>query len=572
MNKFFLLLIVIFCSLLSGEITLAQNTTNQNQNQNQNNSQNYQFNSQKINSDLPNLLSSFSSMPIRNSGAIEGTIDPDKYIIGANDIFLLGLYGYINQQLELIVNMEGTVIIPSVGEIYINGNTLSEAKAKVVSTVKKRYYSSDVSFNLVSARTFYINITGLVQGKYYATSLTRASEMLKYILIDTTNISKTSYEKSKDRTVEPLLLKTQMSARNLTLNRKDGSSVKVDLYKYYMTNDEKYNPYLLEGDVLNIPNIMLDKNYISVNGAVQLGGSYEYSEGDDLETVIGVGRGFDFYAEPDSIMLFRPSKSNNGFEIINLSFSKDRNYPIQVFDRVFVKYKSDYIKVATVLVIGEIERPGYYPIMYKTTKLKEVIDLAGGLKKTAYLPLSILFRYWDQEYTSKDSTEIFINQRANDLLVSEKDYKNFYNDIKAKRSRVVIDFEKLITKQDNSQNITLEDKDVIYINDNKNIVYVYGQVNNEGYVSFEPGKNADYYIEKTGSYTLAADKSNTRVIKFNSRGWYKADETEIQSGDYVYVPKKENKSFGELVTIIASISGVILGVLSTYLLIKSSNK
>ena len=317
---------------------------------------------------------------------------------------------------------------------------------------------------------------------------------------------------------------------------------------------------------------MLDKNYISVNGAVQLGGSYEYSEGDDLETVIGVGRGFDFYAEPDSIMLFRPSKSNNGFEIINLSFSKDRNYPIQVFDRVFVKYKSDYIKVATVLVIGEIERPGYYPIMYKTTKLKEVIDLAGGLKKTAYLPLSILFRYWDQEYTSKDSTEIFINQRANDLLVSEKDYKNFYNDIKAKRSRVVIDFEKLITKQDNSQNITLEDKDVIYINDNKNIVYVYGQVNNEGYVSFEPGKNADYYIEKTGSYTLAADKSNTRVIKFNSRGWYKADETEIQSGDYVYVPKKENKSFGELVTIIASISGVILGVLSTYLLIKSSNK
>ena len=511
-------------------------------------------------------------MPIRNSGAIEGTIDPDKYIIGANDIFLLGLYGYINQQLELIVNMEGTVIIPSVGEIYINGNTLSEAKAKVVSTVKKRYYSSDVSFNLVSARTFYINITGLVQGKYYATSLTRASEMLKYILIDTTNISKTSYEKSKDRTVEPLLLKTQMSARNLTLNRKDGSSVKVDLYKYYMTNDEKYNPYLLEGDVLNIPNIMLDKNYISVNGAVQLGGSYEYSEGDDLETVIGVGRGFDFYAEPDSIMLFRPSKSNNGFEIINLSFSKDRNYPIQVFDRVFVKYKSDYIKVATVLVIGEIERPGYYPIMYKTTKLKEVIDLAGGLKKTAYLPLSILFRYWDQEYTSKDSTEIFINQRANDLLVSEKDYKNFYNDIKAKRSRVVIDFEKLITKQDNSQNITLEDKDVIYINDNKNIVYVYGQVNNEGYVSFEPGKNADYYIEKTGSYTLAADKSNTRVIKFNSRGWYKADETEIQSGDYVYVPKKENKSFGELVTIIASISGVILGVLSTYLLIKSSNK
>jgi soluble lytic murein transglycosylase-like protein len=59
---------------------------------------------------------------------------------------------------------------------------------------------------------------------------------------------------------------------------------------------------------------------------------------------------------------------------------------------------------------------------------------------------------------------------------------------------------------------------ILYINDNKNIVYVCGQVNSEGYVFYISDKNYKYYVEKAGVYGLAADESNTRIIKFNSRG------------------------------------------------------
>jgi protein involved in polysaccharide export with SLBB domain len=158
--------------------------------------------------------------------------------------------------------------------------------------------------------------------------------------------------------------------------------------------------------------------------------------------------------------------------------------------------------------------------------------------------------------------------RANDVLITPAEKRNFETDIKSRRNRVVVDFEKLIINNDQSQNALLEDKDIIYINDDKKIVYVYGQVNNEGYVPFVAGKEYEYYVERAGGYSLSADDGNTRIIKFNSRGWYKPDDTEINSGDYIYVPKYEKKTFTEKISLIAQIAGVLLGVLTTYLLFK----
>jgi len=526
----------------------------------------------KINSDLSDILSSVQYTPSNPTVPIEGAINPATYIVGPNDMFQLGIFGYINQQIPIVVNPEGTVVIPTVGEVDLKGLNLSEAKKRVIEKVKKRYISSEISFNLTTPRTFLVSITGLVQGKFQATPLTRASEMLRYIVFDTLNISRTYYERMATQRVENNLLRTEISARNIELIRKDGTIQKVDMYKYYMTNDDKYNPYLLEGDLLKVPNTLLEKYYVSIFGAVQLGGAYEYSEGDDLETLIGLGRGLDFYAEPDSILLYRPSEDRTRYNVFVLSYPKDKEFKVKVYDRAFVKYKQDYQRMATVLVLGEVNMPGYYPISYKNTRLKEAIEMAGGLKSTSYLPLSILFRNWDAEYVAKDTLDIYLNERANDVIISENDRRNYQIDFKSRRNRVKVDFEKLLVENDERENIILEDKDIIYINDNKNIVYIYGQVNHEGYVPFKQGEDIYYYIEKAGGYTLAADEGTTRIIKFRDRSYHKPGEIEIESGDFIYVAKKSPKTFGEIVTLVAQISGIILGVLTTYLLIKNSEK
>jgi polysaccharide biosynthesis/export protein len=527
--------------------------------------QSFQLNKSGVNTDATQLLSNINETGTYMQGyPVEGVVDIEKYIVGQGDLFSLGLYGYLNQVLPLTVSIEGTLIIPTVGEVDVNGITLKKAKEKVIKAVKKRYYSSDVSFTLVQPRTFLIQVSGLTQGTYAVTSLTRPSQVLSMIILDTTNVQKRLYEANKFETGE------QYSLRNIELKRKDGSIVRVDIYRYFATKDEKFNPTLKEGDVLKIPSTYVNYNRISVYGAVQLQGNYEYTVDDDLETVIGLGRGFDENAEKDSIMLYRPYGESKGFQVYNLSYDKDKNFKINVFDRVFVKYRTDYKKMITVQVLGEVLRPGIYPIAFKNTRLKDVIEMAGGFNSNAYLPLCVIFRSYDKEYTKRDTMEIFINRRANDLIVTDKDKLNFEEDVLGKRNRVVVDFDKLFKESDESQNIILEDKDVVYINDDKKSVYVYGQVQSEGYVPFKKGETVEYYVEKAGGFTLSAEKGDARIIKFNTRGWYKPGDIEINSGDFIYVPKVQRKSFTEVITLVSQISGVILGILTTYILIKNT--
>ncbi|MBK8983427.1 MAG: polysaccharide biosynthesis/export family protein [Ignavibacteria bacterium] len=321
-----------------------------------------------INADAPDIFDQLSSQNTytTRSMPIEGAIDPDVYIVGPNDLFTLGLYGYINQQMPLVVSPEGSVIIPTVGEVEVSGLTLTAAKNSVISAVKRRYYSSDASFTLNTPRTFLIKVSGLTQGNFEVSPVTRVSEILKVLIFDTLNTSRVFYEKTNERE----FFNNQISLRNIELIRKNATVKKVDIYKYFLTNKDEFHPFFLEGDLLKIPYLQLDNNFINIGGAVQLGGSYEYSEGDDLETIIGIARGFDVSAEPDSIVLYRADEKSSDFRMIDLSYEKDKEFEIESFDRIFVKSKITYQKNLSVLIMGEVLRPGYYPISFKKTRLK----------------------------------------------------------------------------------------------------------------------------------------------------------------------------------------------------------
>lgn len=525
-----------------------------------------------INSDAGDLLNSINQQQNQNSQfktvLVDKVVDMNKYIVGANDVFLLGIYGFINQQLPIIVNVEGSVLIPTVGEIKVDGLSLNSAKNKVIDAVKKRYYSSDVSFTLMTPKNFLITVSSIMQKKFEVNATNRVSDIINKVFYDTIDVSRAQFTLNN----KPEFFLQNLSLRNIEIQHKDGTSSNVDLYRYFVTNNDDLNPYLREGDFVKIPVGILDNNYITVSGAIQMPGVYEYNINDDLEAIIGIGRGFEFNAQSDSILVYRTDPETLQIEIINLSYEQNKNFKIRLFDRVFVKFESEYLRNSSVTILGEVNMPGVYPISQKNTRLKDVIEMAGGMKKTAYLPLSVVYRRYDPEYTKNDTAEILINMRANDLLINEKDKLNFERDVISRRNRMIIDFEKLYKYNDTTQNIILENRDVVYINDDKNIVYVYGQVGNEGYVPYREGEDFKYYIEKAGGYSLAADDGKTRIIRFNSRGWYEAEKTKIQSGDFIYVPKETPAEFKESLTIIATMIGVVASVLTTYLLIVQQNK
>lgn len=514
---------------------------------------------------LKQIEPSATTNTIYNDQLMEGAIDAAKYIVGPNDIFSLGIWGVVNTPLPISVSPEGSLIIPSVGEVAVSGLTLSEAKSRVIAAVKKRFISAEITLTLVSPRRFIVTVTGVGQGTYPTSAIMRASSIIAFIFSDSVSLMKSGtmpFERSS------------FSMRNIKLTRKNGEISRIDLYKYFATRDERFNPFLREGDVLTLQKYDWEGKFLAVQGAVQFPGVFEYIEGDDLETAIELVRGVTTVANMDSIIISRMDPTATKMEKFIVSFDREKHMKLEANDRVYVNAYAEQRRDFKVLVLGEVVRPGNYPITLNTTRLSDIIIEAGGLLPNSYLPNSEVYRKLDTFFIqtkNRDTLENVYTRRLNDIVSNKEEKESFDQDLLYKIGRVNVDFDKL-SEGDNSQDIVLKDGDIIYIADNKKLVYVYGQVNRPGFVPYKEGADAQYYVDAAGGYGERADEDEVRVIKFKTREWLEPDEATIQSSDFVYVPRVIKRDFAYDIDLISKVAGVIVSVITLTLLVIQSQK
>jgi uncharacterized RmlC-like cupin family protein len=116
----------------------------------------------------------------------------------------------------------------------------------------------------------------------------------------------------------------------------------------------------------------------------------------------------------------------------------------------------------------------------------------------------------------------------------------------------------------------VKDGDIIYIPELEDLVYVFGQVMNPGYIEHLDNARYEYYIQRAGGVGKLA-KSEIYLIKGKSRAWIDMTETDnysIESGDYVWVPKDVPRNFDYYLTRTAQIAAVIGAVATVVLLFK----
>jgi len=506
-----------------------------------------------------------STNTMYNDQLLEGAVDASKYIVGPNDIFSLGIWGVVNTPLPISVSPEGSLIIPSVGEVAVSGLTLTETKNRVIAAVKKRFISAEITLTLVSPRRFLVTVTGVGQGTYPTSAIMRASSLIAFIFSDSLSLMKSGTTPGE---------RYNFSFRNIKLKRKNGEIQRIDLYEYFATQNERYNPFLREGDVISLQKYDWEGKFLAIQGAVQFPGVFEFIEGDDLETAIQLVRGVSSVANVDSITVSRMDITATKMEKIYLSYDKDKNYKLLPNDRVYVNAFAEVRRDFKVMVLGEVVRPGNYPITLNTTKLSDIINEAGGLLPNSYLPNSEVYRKIDTFFIqtkNRDTIENVYTRRLNDIVSNKEEKESFDQDLLYKIGRVNVDFDKL-EKGDNSQDIILKNGDIVYIADNKKEVYVYGQVNRPGFVPFKEGADAQYYIDAAGGYGERADEDEIRVIKFKTREWLEPDEATIQSSDFVYVPRIIKRDFAYDIDLISKVAGVIVSVITLTLLVIQSQK
>ncbi|MGA9363861.1 MAG: SLBB domain-containing protein [Bacteroidota bacterium] len=528
---------------------------------------------------------------------MESTIDPEQYVVGPSDIINVGLWGLVSASLPLsstplVVTPEGTLIVPTVGEIRVAGLSLADVKGKVSQEVKKKYLWCDVTVTLLSPRSFLVNVSGagLSQDTYVASAVERVDKLVteasRMHAISSAMPAQTkptaggeqtekespTSEVRRDELREPA---NELSTRNILLKRRDGKSYRVDILLYYATGDGRYNPFLLDGDVVVIPRKDLERNFVSIYGAVNAPGQYEFVADDSLTRTVRIAQGTTELADLEDVIISRLSEDGDRTDEIHLNLDailhgREPDFPIHRGDRISVKEKLDLRRDYKVFVSGEVKQPGYILITRQSTRLSKVIKDAGGFTEYASLPEAMILR---PEENFPEMTPSFTHARTmRSINPFSPDSLYYLLSVRSNYRTVVADFPRVFTTHDSAQDITILDKDVIIIPSNRKTVYVDGQVVNPGHVPFVAGQKFEDYLKKAGGYSEEADEGEARVIKGKTLEWAKPEDTIVESGDRIYVPRKPRREFTYYFNIFRDVFGIATGVATITLLYIQINK
>ena len=391
---------------------------------------------------------------------LEETIDASEYIVGPSDGFNVSVWISPPLSFSLTVTPEGTLIIPTVGEIKITDEFLKDAKSDIIDAIRKKYIQGEISATLISPRPIVVHIDGAIflPGTYTARSIDRADKIIK----QASELSTTMVTFDKEEDQKKLL--EEQSTRNIILRRRDGTQLHVDILKFYATKRNMLNPYLREGDVIVVPRNEKERNVIGIYGEVNIPGRYEFVEGDSISSLIDIAHGFTLRANSDSIEFSRMDAE--GKTISSQVISKDgiesqqQNFLLQPGDRIIVKSKMDLRQDFIVEIKGEVRYPGKYPITKDRTTLSTIINQAGGFTEFASLKTAEVIR--NSVKKEEIETERLLSFRGN-VSAEDSSYYSLEASLRMKKEAVTVDFEKLFHDGDSTKDITLRSEDEIVI-------------------------------------------------------------------------------------------------------------
>lgn len=387
--------------------------------------------------------------------------------------------------------------------------------------------------------------------------------------------------------------------RDIALIKPNGDKKKIDLLRFRLSGDFNLNPYLENDDVLIFPAVNLESSYFEVSGAVNHPGKIQYVDGDKLSDAIFFARGIDkSYDNVSSAKIYRLSQSGNVENIIEVNL--DNDIELERGDRIEILGEASFKKDYSVLVLGEVNKPGEIFIKQDGNELWEVINRAGGFKETASLAHSELLRnssvsdilkkeYIRNQYENgeditftkiEDLNQYFTNVEKLAMLrmsnFTEDDSLIFSidNELRMMNSIGNIDFNNLSDPNSPDSKFTVLDKDVIIVPKKVEQIYLFGQIPQRGYHKYVEGESYHYYIQAAGGMGNFAS-GDVYIIDGKTREWIDVEENEnyvLQPGDFIYVPKSPARSFSFYLENIARVAGILGSVATIALLIDQLSK
>ncbi len=338
---------------------------------------------------------------------LEKELEESDYVVGPGDKFQVNLIGDLQNEFEFEILPEGVVIIPTIGEIHVDGLTLKKTKESILAEIEKYYIKSKISINLVGLRRFRVYLTGHVNnpGTYFVQGTDRISDVIETAQGITDWADETRIQVMHD----------------------DSSSTEIDLSRFYIYGDKESNPFLNGGDVITIPSIDLTGGYVIVEGNAEIVGTLEEREvttARGMSNLLGV-----FPLKKDESLyefLKRIRALNRKSDLENLQIIRDtldikinllkdiskyEKFKLQHRDKIFIPLVNDKVYVK-----GEVLNPGGYPYLANYLA-KDYVGQAGALETATDLEDILVIRNHTGEQIIGGNT---IVEKGDTILVPKR--------------------------------------------------------------------------------------------------------------------------------------------------------
>ncbi len=328
---------------------------------------------------------------------------PANYILGPGDSVLINIYGKENIVHEVIVDREGSLVIPGMSPIYVTGLTYSEVKILVANQVKSQLLGVEASVSMGQLRTIRIFVLGesYKPGAYAVSSLSTITHAL-FVSGGITDIG---------------------SLRNIQLKRNGKVVNTLDLYDLLINGDNKNDELLKPGDVVFIPTV---EKSVSISGEVRREAIFELKNKETFGDVIKMAGGLSpqAFAKNSSVSRFNGSNLKT---ILNVDLSKKSDLAKQPADgdEVVIGAVSNQYEGA-VAFIGALERPGIFQWRKGARISNYLSSVYGEFLPTADLKYGLVVRETEQP----DQIEVYqfapgqaVRKRgsADDLVLQSRD-------------------------------------------------------------------------------------------------------------------------------------------------------
>jgi protein involved in polysaccharide export with SLBB domain len=506
--------------------------------------------------DLPNyserafrqqLDSLSATTSIYSTGASEGSIDANEYHVGPGDKLFISISGVREFIYNLSINQEGWIYIPQVGGVDLNNLTMAQARTKLENSINRYYKDVNIFISLVDFRQIRVSLVGdVVKASNFVLA---ANSRLMDLFSISAGLNKTA------------------NIRNIKIISKEDSAEFYDLLSFLRFGNFDSNPLLREGDVVLVDRV---DETVTITGLVKYPGIYEYIENESVYDLIQLAGGFLSKAKKDTIEVVRfyDNGSHQKSNFYTLDYITNNDLLLKNKDHVIIREIPEYYIEYFVRIDGFVKYPGYYKILKDKTKLKDIIEQAGGFLEGASLTEASLTRHIAKEKEDPEFDRLKLISPAD---MTEDEYDYFKAKSRQTSGRVVIDFVDLFINNNLTENIVLRRGDVITIPEQKDYINMLGQFVNPGKIIYNPNFTIEDYIALAEGFGWRALEGEVRVIKATTGEWIDADDVvKLDPGDTIWVPEDPPgpkfwevfmdglQIFAQLAAIVAATAAIII--------------